>query len=456
VIKLQVAFVGTIDFDKKMITFDASLYESSILTMTLEGDMAVRLKWGENPDFILTIGGFHPSYTPPPLGLPTLRRLAINILSTDIAMIRIECYQAVTSNSIQFGAKAEIKFDLDVCSINGFISFDALFQFSPFHFIIESAASFSLSAAHIDIMSVHIDMSLEGPTPWRAKGSGSVSLLFFDISADFDKTWGESQNEILPSIAILPKLIDELKKQEQWNTVLSADKNILVTLKKFDETADKSLVLHPAGSLVVHQKILPLKVNIDKIGNQKTSDIKQIAISGATSNNVPLLITDVNDSFARAQYQSLSDGEKLSKPAFENLPAGVNISMGAAVKNGKMTRRKVQYEVTIVDIEKPKQLPTRYLIPGNLFGHFIKGHSVARSVLSKSNLEKLQPFKDAKLAMNDENFTVAFQDSNQAQSVAKTFTSELMAHTYLQQQVLSKPSLKNDLHIIPNYELQHA
>ena len=91
IVKIQVAFVGTIDFDKQMLTFDASLYESSILTMTLEGDMAVRLKWGDSPDFIFTVGGFHPSFTPPPLALPTLKRLAINILNTSIARIRVEC-----------------------------------------------------------------------------------------------------------------------------------------------------------------------------------------------------------------------------------------------------------------------------------------------------------------------------------------------------------------------------
>jgi hypothetical protein len=193
-VKIQVAFVGTIDFDKQMLTFDASLYESSILTMTLEGDMAVRLKWGDNPDFLFTVGGFHPAYTPPPLALPTLKRLAINILNTSVARIRVECYQAITSNTVQFGAKADIFFGLDACSISGYISFDALFQFSPFYFIISVSAGFKLRVIGIDLLSVRIKMSLEGPTPWRAKGTGSISLLFFEVSADFDETWGESRN----------------------------------------------------------------------------------------------------------------------------------------------------------------------------------------------------------------------------------------------------------------------
>ncbi|HNF71813.1 MAG TPA: hypothetical protein PLP34_05340, partial [Chitinophagaceae bacterium] len=53
-VQIQVLFVGTLDFDKQMLTFDASLYDSFILFMTLEGDMAVRLKWGDQPDFLIT------------------------------------------------------------------------------------------------------------------------------------------------------------------------------------------------------------------------------------------------------------------------------------------------------------------------------------------------------------------------------------------------------------------
>ena len=136
IIRIQVAFVGTIDFNKKMLTFDASLYESSILSMPLEGDMAVRLKWGDNPDFILTVGGFHPSYTPPPLELPTLKRLGISILNKDVARIRVECYQAFTSNTVQFGSRAELYFGFSKISVEGHIGFDALFQL--FHYTLSS------------------------------------------------------------------------------------------------------------------------------------------------------------------------------------------------------------------------------------------------------------------------------------------------------------------------------
>jgi hypothetical protein len=457
IVQIQVLFVGTVDFDKKMLTFDASLYESFILTMTLEGDMAVRLKWGDKPDFILTAGGFHPSYTPPPLALPTLRRIAINILNTAIAKIRVECYQAITSNTVQFGAKAELFFDLSACSIKGHIGFDALFQFSPFHFIIELSASFKLSAVGIDVMSVRVRMSLEGPTPWRAKGTGSVSLLFFDIEADFDKTWGDSKNTSLPDISILSKLIEELNKKEQWSTSLATNKNNLVTLRKFEETASTPLILHPAGSLLIQQRFIPLNVNITKVGNQKTSDIKKATIPSASSNGIPLTTTYIDENFARAQYQDLSDAEKLSKASFEKLPGGVILSMTSAnIQHGNMVRKNVAYEVTIIDKEPTRSPKGKHKnIPGKIFTHLLKGNSVSKSPLSKKQAEALQPFSE-KMNVYEEGFALAFQSNNKAFATPLTFSSEMMASSYLQDQVAANPSLKKELHIIPTFELQES
>ena len=458
IVQIQVLFVGTIDFDRKMLTFDASLFESFILFLTLEGDMAVRLKWGDNPDFLLTVGGFHPDFTPPPLALPTLRRLAINILNTSIARIRVECYQAVTSNTVQFGSRAEILFDLSACSIEGHIGFDALFQFNPFHFVIQVSASFKLRALGMDVMSVRVRMSLEGPTPWRARGTGSVSFFFFSISADFDVTWGESRNTSLPDIEILPRFLEELNKREQWSTVLSIGKNLLVSLRKLEEASPPPLVLHPAGSLVVQQKLLPLSVKIEKVGNQKTSDIQKVEITGADSSGVNLDIRPVDEDFARGQYQNLSDAEKLSKPSFEKMPGGVQLSLGGVnIKNGKMVRKKVEYEITIVDkeIQKPLKKGLLYAQFGVLFANFLRGNSASKSVLSKASGEKLQPFSE-KIQTGDDGFTVAFQKDNRAFGATSSFSSEMAAQTFMDEQIAKDPSLKKSLHVVPNYELQQS
>jgi hypothetical protein len=307
----------------------------------------------------------------------------------------------------------------------------------------------------LDILSVHIKMSLEGPTPWRAKGSGSVTILFFDISADFDISWGDSKNTSLPKVKILPEFIKELNKKENWSTVLSSGKNLLVTLRKMEED-ETNLVLHPAGSLVVQQKLLPLKVEFDKVGSNKTEDVKMVEITGADVDGNSLQHADVKEYFARAQYQTLSDAEKLSKPSFEQMPGGTQISSdNNKAQNGKMVRKNVEYEITIIDKEPKKPFKKgRFYRPHDLlFTHFLKGGSVSKSVLSKSYQSKLKPFDD-KMSLAQDGYSVAFQSDNKAFDSTATFASEMEANTFLNKQLRADPNLKKALHIIPNYELQ--
>jgi hypothetical protein len=65
-IYIQVNFSGSVNFEKGQLQFDASLYNSRILIDPITGDMALRIYWGGDPNFLLTVGGFHPAYTPPP------------------------------------------------------------------------------------------------------------------------------------------------------------------------------------------------------------------------------------------------------------------------------------------------------------------------------------------------------------------------------------------------------
>ena len=59
ILELNVAFAGIVDFDEKYITFDASIYNSKLISLTLSGDIAVRFFWGEHKEFLLSVGGFH-------------------------------------------------------------------------------------------------------------------------------------------------------------------------------------------------------------------------------------------------------------------------------------------------------------------------------------------------------------------------------------------------------------
>src|SRR5207248_9232102 len=161
-----------------------------ILFLTLEGELGLLVAWGDDANFVVSAGGFHPRFNPPPLPFPSPLRMAISILNTDIARIRTETYFAVTSNTVQFGSNTEIMFDVDVARVDGHLAFDALFQFSPFHFIIEVSASVSLKVFGVGLFSIRLHFALEGPTPWRAHGTGSISF-FSSMSRQTSTSPGE-------------------------------------------------------------------------------------------------------------------------------------------------------------------------------------------------------------------------------------------------------------------------
>ncbi len=446
---IQVNFAGAIEFDKKRLYFFAALFESRILFLTLEGEMGLLVAWGDDANFVVSVGGFHPRFNPPPLPFPSPRRIAISILNTSVARIRTETYFAVTSNTVQFGSKTEVMFDVGVARVDGHLAFDALFQFSPFYFIIEISAGVSLKVFGVGLFSIRLQFALEGPTPWRAHGTGTLSLFFFDVSADFDITWGDSQDTTLPPLPVMPLLRAEFEKVDNWKAELPARSNLLVSLRKLSET-ETAQVLHPLGTLRVSQRAVPLDLKIDKVGSQKPSDANEYKLTPTAG---LVKANDANEQFAKAQFVNMSDADKLSQRAFDPLHGGVLLSSGAQqLGSAKMAKRKVRYEQIIID-NNYKRFRRRFKVfTAGFFGHFFYGAAVAKSELSKNYKTQLDPFED-KVKVKDGGFTVAYTENNAAYSVhERYFASETMANQFLREQVALRPELHEALHVIPQYE----
>ncbi|HEX3106719.1 MAG TPA: DUF6603 domain-containing protein [Terriglobales bacterium] len=457
-ILIQVAFLGILDFDEQLLSFDASLYDSHILFMTLEGDMAVRLKWGDNAAFILSVGGFHPAFHPPDgLHLPaSMKRLTMSILDYDWAKIKVDCYFAVTSNTVQFGAHLYVFFGVDAANITGQLGLDVLFQFSPFMFIAQMSGSLSIAVFGMDLLSISLNFQLSGPTPWEAKGTGSLSILFFSIDVSFDVTWGDKKDTTLPPVDVMPIFVGEINKQSNWKALPPPSTNLLVTLRAVDPSL---LVLHPFGSLTLSQRALPLKLKLDKVGNQNPDDVNTVDISSVSSNPgggapvTPLTLNDEDEQFAIAQYQDMSDSDKLSRPSYQLLKGGVIIGSSDSMQSSKMTRRTINYNATIIDRD-PQQpvFKGRFAALSGLFHPFLSGSAAARSPLSYKGKTQLRPFTDT-IAVGQEGYAVSNTSDNKPVNTASSFSSEAMARDYMKIQVASNPSLADGVHVLPNSEV---
>jgi hypothetical protein len=491
---LQVDFVGAIEFDRQRLWFFAQLFDSRILTMPLFGGMGLLVAWGDNPDLVLTVGGFHPSYRPPPLPFPVPDRLSVDILNQPGLLIRVSGYFAITSNTVQFGARAELRLGFDDFGIEGHLSFDALFQFSPFRFVISISASVSLKAFGIGLFSIHLRFQLEGPAPWRAHGRGSIGLLFFEISADFDITWGEARDTTLPPIDVLPLLAAEVSKVEGWQTRLPAGRGALVTLRTLPPTDD--LVLHPLGTLLVRQRAIPLDVRVDRVGGQRARDGTRFSLAPAADSGL-VQVAVTADKFAIAQYQDMSDAAKLSLPAYSDQDAGLELAGAAgALASARAVRRSARYEQVVIDSRararaaaggtplasdgaSPAAGRTRTLAAADtggrpqrkltsvspaVFGQLLAGSSTSRSALSQRDADRRQPFAAADtVRLPGQRFVVAYVRNNLqafppsadglgptlAGSAAATFRSQAAAAGALADWVAAMPSLAGTLHVIP-------
>jgi hypothetical protein len=450
ILVLQVNFAGAIEFDKQRLYFFASLFDSRVLILTIEGELGLLVAWGNDPNLVLTVGGFHPAFKPPPLPFPSPRRITINILNTAAARIRVSGYFAVTSNTAQFGAAAELYFGFSVISIEGHIGFDALFQFSPFAFVIEISASVSLKVFGIGLFAISLRFALSGPTPWRARGTGSISLLFFEVSADFDITWGVARDTTLPPVDVLPLLAAELGKPEGWQTVPPAGGKPLVSLRPLAQ-ADGDLVLHPLGTLFVRQRAVPLDIKLDKVGSRPVGDATRCSLTVEAGALVKR--SDADEMFALAQFQDLDDAAKLSRPAFEHEHGGVELAVdGAALASQRAVRRSARYEQIVIDpVMRKVSRFTVYIAA--LFSHFLGGNAVSRSPLSQAERTLRQPFEET-IGVSGDSFAVASTRDNT--TAAPVFSSEAQAQAHLADLVAADPGLTGSLHVIPDTELSGA
>ena len=364
IVRVQVDVLGVIDFDQQTAAVDATLVDSRLAQFALTGDMALRMSWGARPSFLLAVGGFHPRFAAPP-GFPELQRVAVALAAGDNPKLRLEAYLALTSNTVQFGARVDLGAKAGSFSIAGFLSFDALLTLEPLAFEVDIAAKLAVKMGGRTLLSVSLALTLSGPRPWRAHGRASFSILFLDVSFGFDVTIGDETPAPLPApVDVAPLLLAALADARAWSAQLPAGADV-VTLRKLDPGT--AVLAHPLGTLQVRQRVAPLERTLERFGTSVPSGAKRFGITLATIGGVRTTITPLRDRFAPAQFTALSDDAKLSAPSFEEMVAGATLgadgfATGPAVNVGVVYE---QVLVTPAGIAEPK--PQKLAMPADVF-----------------------------------------------------------------------------------------
>jgi Family of unknown function (DUF6603) len=446
VLKLQVNFAGGIDLGVGLIWFDASLFDSSLLVFTLSGDMAVRIGWGAQKVFVISVGGFHPDFHEVPPDLTGMKRMTIALCSGDNPKICAQTYFAITSNTVQKGAAVELYAGAGGFNIYGHLGYDLLVQLLPFHFVANLAAMIALRKGTDVLAGVKVTAELSGPQPWHAKGEASLDLWLFSVSVGFDETWGDP---LLAAVAelvdVLALLVAAVTDGRNWTAALPPNAQQTVSLRQVTPP-DGELFLHPFGVLSVSQKIAPLGMAIDKFGTQKPSGATTFAITWTGGQTDP-----AREEFAIANFVAMSDSEKLARKSFESIQSGLTFSAGTAAATGVSIDRDVTYEMSYVH-QKITQPVGKVGILKSLFDRFSVGGAIEHSPLSVAS-RKAGGNGPAAVTVDDAAYHVVNVADLSPAAATNTAATQAEAYAIRDKLVRDDPSLAGSIQVVANHEL---
>lgn len=444
-LKLQVNFVGILDFGKKQLSFDAFIYNSSFLFFTLTGSIALRLFWGKNPNFLYSAGGFHPQYSPPPMNLLPMDRIGMQLSSSN-ATLQLGAYFAITSNSLQFGAAVYAKAWISKFTIEGGAGFDALFIFKPqFELYASMWANLSVSAYNKTLFSISAQINLSGPNPWQANGSAKFEVLWMSYTVSFQITLRNDNVPEVKQMSIGSLIHDYLGDNNNWSAILPDNSALSVSIAEID--TGNNLVLHPYGRLRFMQKALPLNTTISKFGNTVINDYSLVLFEAQQNSS----ISYINNEFPRGEFYFLNVNERLDAAnAFAWLPAGIDIGSASSVNIPVLIRKQIIYTQIIITADARSQ-DTGVITNPTLLDHHLAAGAIIQSTRSVRNNsvptngpEVIREEPQGFIVVNRNNLTFA--------SANTVFENAMDARQYQNELVKSNPALRNNTMILHTTE----
>jgi len=227
-----------------------------------------------------------------------------------------------------------------------------LIQFDPFFFIAEFHAQLQLKRGSTNLFKVKVEGSLAGPRPLHLKGKATFEILWWDVTIRVNTVLIKGEKPPGPApIEVLPRLKEALRHPDNWTTQMPVGQRPLVTLNARPGAAD--ILLHPLGTLLVRENVVPLNMDISRFGHAAPAGERRFTITGVTVGEDQQAGRAVRDFFAPAQFLELTDDEKLSRPSFESMDAGVTFLSDAIVfttdARDWLEAEAIEFETWILD-----------------------------------------------------------------------------------------------------------
>ncbi|MGD9990491.1 DUF6603 domain-containing protein, partial [Pseudonocardia sp.] len=380
-VSLRVSFVGIVDLAARTISLDASLAGSRVLDFAISGDMAARTGWAPRIDHVISFGGLHPAY-PRPSNLPELRRLSINFGSNN-PRVTLSAYLAVTTSSLQFGARAsmyakgpKVTF-VGRLAAEGELSLDAIVYFDPFGFDAKLIGSLSLLVDGDVVLGLGFNLRLSGPNPITVAGRVWATVFGFDVGFGINHSWGERRAVAPPLVDPVAVLRTGLLSGSGFEPVVSTRRVSGVTFAP--DPPGAAPAVDPAAGLRYLQRALPLGIPIEKVGEAVVAGGARrfdLAVRGPDGDDLQLDPVDAD--FVRGQHWTLTEDERLRAPVFEAHQAGFTLGGDELVADaGTAVDAEYAYEVIVLqgtDTRDPAGLRPGFRLDEQVAGRWSAAH----------------------------------------------------------------------------------
>jgi hypothetical protein len=363
VLLIHAEFAGVIDFERPSFEFDAIISKSRLGPYPLSGDIAARFHGDDEGLLLLTAGGFHPQFqVPTNANLPALKRITVALSSGNNPRARLELYTAVTSSTFQIGGKLEVAASAAGLTAEARLSLDAIFGeivvngVARCGFVAEIEGRAAIKRGSTTIAGVGLTIILSGTEPWHVDGKATISFFFFSVSIPFHGTFGdEPDRDALPLIDAAAMLAAALGDPASWETALPRSVGPLVTLGGRPAAAGV-VVAHPLGRLALRQHVLPLGIDLTRVGGARTTpdrfEVQSVTVDGAEAADRAAL----RSPFAAGQFLDLGEDERFSRPAFEPMVSGFEVGPGG-VRFGPASPADLRYEEIAIGPDGPLEEP---------------------------------------------------------------------------------------------------
>lgn len=374
-VSLKLQFMGEIDFTAGSISFDATLEGSRILTFAVDGDVAIRTGWGRDIKQVASFGGLHPDY-PTPANLPDLARLSISFGGNN-PRLTLSAYQAITYNSLQVGARADMyakgpKVPLvGQVAAEGYVAFDALIYFNPFSFQVSLRGGLSILVDGKVKAGLHFSLTLKGPNSWYINGEVWVKVLGINVDFRVEHRWGQRESVQTFTASAVDLLREALERSDGFQPVEGMAAVPAVSFRQLD--ADDQAI-DPLGGLHFIQNAVPLAVELRKIGEADVSGPATVDLRVFRGGQA-LALQPAEAEFVRGHFFSITEAQRLSDPVFEHHKAGFQFSDAALVSGPASVEADYAYEIVEIpmhDSDAPRD-PMKSPLAAGTFQRVARG-----------------------------------------------------------------------------------